>query len=161
MSITYRKAVIAACVILLTSMLSLCQERPERLKRYVPPEFHASDSGIQALLDSALTAGMDGDFSKQTGVLRDALAQCTNKGLVADKAIVEDTLAGAYFSQGKLEDAKKQWANAMSDGVDSDNLTLQADVLVAMSGLAQAAGHLSEAVDLATRAINLARTDRK
>lgn len=155
-----RKYFVISCVILLASTLTLCQQNSGLSHPYTPPEFRPSDSGIQALLDSAFKAAQDGDFAKQIELLQNALARCANKGLVSDKAIVEDNLAAAYFAQGKLEDAKKQWVNAISDGVDSSNLVLQADVLVAMSALAQAPGHLSEAVDLATRAIDLARTGK-
>ena len=101
-----------------------------------------------------------GSFSKQTQLLEDALAQCSNRGLVADKAIVEDNLAVTYFEKGKLEDAKTQWLNALSDGVTSSNLVLQADVIVAISALAQATGRVSEALDLANRAVDLARKSK-
>jgi CHAT domain-containing protein len=59
--------------------------------------------------------------------------------------------------EGELDDAKQQWRNALSDGGTSQNLALQADVLVAMSGFSQVAGNLPEALDLANRASDLAR----
>ena len=70
MSTAYRKCLVAACVILLTSILSLCQQSPEPSERYVPPEFHPSDSAVQALLDSASKAMSEGSYSERTDLLQ-------------------------------------------------------------------------------------------
>ena len=157
MSAAYHIKLVAAVVIILTSTLTLCQESSDSSKRYVPPEFQASDPEVRALLESAENSASEGRYSEGKQSLQKALARCVAGGLVADKAIVEDRLAGAYFVDGKLDDAKQQWRNALSDGGTSQNLALQADVLVAMSAFSQVAGNLPEALDLANRASDLAR----
>src|ERR1019366_5983176 len=137
----YHIKLVAAVVIILTSTLTLCQESSDSSKRYVPPEFQASDPEVRALLESAENSASEGRYSEGKQSLQKALARCVAGGLVADKAIVEDRLAGAYFVDGKLDDAKQQWRNALSDGGTSKNLALQADVLVAMSAFSQVAGN--------------------
>ena len=160
MSAAYYRNLVAAVVIILTSTVSLCQENSGSSKRYVPPEFQASDPEVRSLLDSAERSASEGKYSEGTQSVQKALARCVAKGLLADRAIVEDVLASMYFSQGHLEDAKKQWANALSDGDTSSNLALQADTLVALSASAQASGSLPEALDLANRASDLARKSK-
>ena len=50
--------------------------------------------------------------------------------------------------------------NALADGVQSSNIVLQADTLVALSVLAQATGKLPEALDLASQAVDLSRKSK-
>jgi tetratricopeptide (TPR) repeat protein len=152
--------IVAMIVIVLVSTLSLCQEAPESSKRYVPPEFQASDPEVKALIDSATESVANGNYSERTQSLQKALARCEEKEFLADKAIVEDYLGVAYLSDGKVEEATRQWANALSDGVNSQNLVLQADVLVGLSVLSQQAGNVAEALDLANRASELARKSK-
>ena len=102
---------------------------PRLIEALCSPEFQVSDPEVRILLDSAETSASEGKYSEGTQSLQKALARCVASGLPADKAIVEDVLASTYFSQGHLEDAKKQWANALSDSVTSSNLVLQADIL--------------------------------
>lgn len=147
-------------LIAFVSALGLCQEAPESSTRYVPPEFQASDAEVKALIDSATESAANGKYSERTQSLQKALARCEEKGFIADKGIVEDHLGVAYASEGKVEEATKQWANALSDGINSQNLVLQADVLVGLSVFSQQAGNVAEALDLANRALELARKSK-
>jgi len=154
------RAFATTVALILLSVGSLCGESSEAKKAYSPPELQLSDPDIKALQESASNAASEGRYSEAIGLLQKALLQCTNKGLTADRGIIEDTLASAYFSQGKLQDARDLWANALSDGIKSSNLGLQADALVAMAALAQATGNLTDAMDWASRAVEIARKGR-
>lgn len=157
MSAVGHKTLVATIAILLVSTGSLCQQPPPPSERYIPPEFRPSDPGIQNLIDSASKAATEGQYSERTKLLQQALTQCAAKSIVADKAIVEDDLGSAYFMEGRLDDARTQWINALSDSVQSSSLSVQADALVALSGLAQALGNFPEALDLSSRAVEVAR----
>jgi CHAT domain-containing protein len=127
---------------------------------YVPPELQVADSNIKAFLDSAEKSSKLGEYDDCRTFLEKALELATKQRSVADKAIVEDVLGAYYFAQGKLEGAKSQWLNSLSDGVTVSNLVLQADVLVALSGLQQASGHLDEAMKTMNQALGLSRKSK-
>ncbi len=92
--------------------------------------------------------------------LQKALEFSTKQKSPSDRAIIEDKFAVYYFTQGKLEGAKVQWLNALSDGVAVSNLVLQADVLVALSALQQANGHLDQAMKAVDQALDLSRKSK-
>jgi CHAT domain-containing protein/tetratricopeptide (TPR) repeat protein len=146
--------------LLLTSKFGLGQGASTQPSEYIPPELQASDPQVKAYVDSAKQAARGGDYAESMNQLERALAYCAMKGCVADKAIIEDGLAVAYFGRGKLGDAKRLWASALSDGVDASNLVLQADVMVALSTLSQAAGNQTGALDLANQAVDIARKSK-
>jgi CHAT domain-containing protein/tetratricopeptide (TPR) repeat protein len=146
--------------LLLTSKFGLGQGASTQPSEYIPPELQASDPQVKAYVDSAKQAARGGDYAESMNQLERALAYCAMKGYVADKAIIEDGLAVAYFGRGKLGDAKRLWASALSDGVDASNLVLQADVMVALSTLSQAAGNQTGALDLANQAVDIARKSK-
>jgi len=152
--------IVTTIVIVFVSVFGLCQDAPESSKRYVPDEFQVSDSEVKALIDSATESAAHGNYSERTQSLQKALARCEEKKFIADKAIVEDLLGIASASDGKVEEARRQWANALSDGITSQNLVLQADVLVGLSVLSQGIGNLAEALDLANRALETARKSK-
>jgi len=145
---------------LITSMFLFGQGTSDRPQEYVPPEMQAGDPQVKSHLDSAKQAIKSGNYTESMAQLQRALEVCLKKGIVADKAIIEDSLAVAYFRQGDLNSAKKQWINALSDGVDVSNLVLEADVMVALSSLSQAAGNQTAALDLANQALEVARKSK-
>lgn len=124
---------------------------------YVPPELQASDSEVRAHLDSAEKLGQEGKYPEAFQQLQRALDLSVSKGFLSDKALTEAQLGAAYFLRGRLEDAKKQFFNAFSDSTKTKNLVLQADSLIALSSMSQATGKLPEAIDLAMKAVELAR----
>ena len=89
-----------------------------------------------------------------------AIELATKDKSLADRGIVEDKFAAYYFTQGSLDDAKSQWIRSLSDGVAVSNLVLQADDLVALSGLEQASGHPDRAMQLMTEASEVARKSK-
>ncbi len=140
--------------------LSLSGQTEKALQDSVPPELQASDPDVKAYLDSAKKLQQDGDYAGVFQQLQKALVLCTQKGLLADKALLEAKLAVAYFVQGKLEDAKQQFLSAFEDSAKTGNPVLQADTLIALSSPARASGKMDEAFDLATRALDLARKSK-
>lgn len=74
-------------------------------------------------------------------------------GGMVDYVATSDTL-------GKPEDAKQRWLSAFADSAKTRNLVLQADTLVSLFTLAQASGKMDEALDLAVRALDLARKSK-
>ncbi len=129
-------------------------------KDYVPPELQVTDPNVKAALDSADKSGKLGNYGECLKFLQKALELATSQKSLADRAIVEDKFAVYYFIQGKLEDAKSQWINSLSDGVTVSNLVLQADVLVALSSLQQLSGHLDQAMKTAHQALDLSRRSK-
>lgn len=151
---------VICCLLLISSIEAVGQQTSTPQQEYVPPELQVSDSQVKAYLDSFDKLSSNGDYIQAFQQLQKALDLCTAKGFVADKALVEARLGGAYFVQGKLTDAKKLWLDSFSDAVKTANLVLQADALVALSGMAQASGNPTEALDLGTRALDLARRSK-
>ena len=127
---------------------------------YVPVELQASSPEVKVYLDTAEKLSREGSYSESFQQLKKALDLCTNKGLVADKPLIEAKLGAASFVQGKLDDAKEYWVHSLSDSQSVSNLVLQADVLVAISSMAQSAGNPIEALDLLTKALDLARKSK-
>jgi len=129
-------------------------------ERYVPPELQAADPNVKAFLDSAEKSAKLGNDGECLTSLQKALELATKQKSLADKGIVEDKLAVYYFIQGKLEDARSQWVNSLSDGMAVSNLVLQADVLVALATLQQASGHLDQAMKTVNQALDLSRKSK-
>jgi len=144
----------------LASPLSLSGQTEKAPQDSVPPELQASDPDVKAYIDSAEKLQQDGNYADGFQQLQKALDLCTQKGLLADKALLEAKLAVAYFVQGKLEDANQQFLNSFADSTKTGNLVLQADTLIALTALAQASGKMDEALGLATRALDLARKSK-
>jgi tetratricopeptide (TPR) repeat protein len=127
---------------------------------YVPPELQVADPNVKALLDSADKSATLGNYGECLSFLQLALKLATKQKSLADRAVVEDTLAVYYFQQGRLEEAKSQWLNSLSDGVAVSNLVLQADVLVALSALSQQGGDLDQSLKGANQAVELAKRSK-
>jgi CHAT domain-containing protein len=139
---------------------TLAQQTGGAPQDYVPVELQASNPEVKAYLDTAENLSGEGSYSESFQQLRKALDLCTGKGLVADKPLIEAKLAVASFMQGKLDDAKEYWVRSLSDSQTASNLVLQADVLVSISSMAQAAGNLTEAIELITKALDLAKKSK-
>jgi len=129
-------------------------------QRYVPPELQIADPNVKAYLDSADKSAKLGNDGECLTSLQKALELATKQKSLADKGIVEDGLAVYYFTQGKLEDARSQWVNSLSDGMAVSNLVLQADVLVALATLQQTSGHLDQAMKTVNQALDLSRRSK-
>src|SRR6266852_8165813 len=124
----------AVCIVLFSlCLLARSQSSGPPRQAYVPPELQVSNPDVKALVDSADKSAKLGNYGESLPFLQKALGLAMKQKSLADRAIIEDTLAVYYFAQGKLDDAKSQWLNALSDGVAVSNLVLQADVLVALS----------------------------
>jgi len=147
-------------LVALASPLSLSGQTEKAPQDYVPSELQASDPDVKAYLDSVEKLQQDGNYADGFQQLQKALDLCTQKGLFADKALLEAKLAVAYFVQGKLEDANQQFLNSFADSTKTGNLVLQADTLIALTALAQASGKMDKALGLATRALDLARKSK-
>jgi len=129
-------------LVALASPLSLSGQTEKAPQDYVPSELQASDPDVKAYLDSVEKLQQDGNYADGFQQLQKALDLCTQKGLLADKALLEAKLAVAYFVQGKLEDANQQFLNSFADSTKTGNLVLQADTLIALTALAQASGKM-------------------
>jgi CHAT domain-containing protein len=145
---------------LLLSQFAVAAPQTTAHQDYVPPELLVTDPNVKAALESADKSGKLGQYGECLKFLQKALELATSQKALADRAIVEDKFAVYYFTQGKLEDAKAQWINSLSDGVTVSNLVLQADVLVALSALQQISGHLDQAMKTAQHALDLSRRSK-
>ena len=149
------------CVLLLSPCaVGTSQSLAEPRQRYVPPEMLVANSELKSLLDAANHSADLGNYEECFATLQRALDFSTRQNSLGDKAIVEDHLAVAYFTQGKINDAKSQWLSSLSDGIAVSNLVLQADVLVALSALSQQEGDLNQSLRLANQALDLARKSK-
>ena len=152
---------LAVCILLFSlSAIGDSQIAPSLYRTYVPPELQVSDSNIKALLDAAQKSAKLGNYSESLTSLQKALQLAKKQKSLGDRAIVEDWFALYYFTQGRVEDAKVQWLNALSDGMAVSNLVLQADVLVALSALQQVSGHLDQAMKVVHQALDLSQRSK-
>ena len=65
-------------------------------------------------------------------------------------------MAKALAGQGRLEEAERVAAEAVTMGADSDMLGMQAAALLDLAGVLRLAGRAAEAVPLARQALELA-----
>ena len=126
----------------------------------IPSELQVSDPNIKRILDDVDSSTALGKRADCPPYFARAIDLATRDKSLADRGIVEDKFAAYYFTQGKLDDAKSQWIRSLSDGVAVSNLVLQADDLVALSGLEQASGHPDRAMQLITEASEVARKSK-
>jgi CHAT domain-containing protein len=155
-----RTRVTAAFAFLLCACtMALAQQSP-KANRYVPPELQATDFAVKNDLDSADGLSAQGNYGQVEQTLQKALARCIEKGLIADRAIVEARLAVLYFSKGQLDQARDHFQNSFSDAVSTSNLALQADTLVALASFSQAIGKTTEAVATLTKALDVSRKSK-
>jgi CHAT domain-containing protein len=159
---SYLRFIVLAAYFLLLSLCAVANSQSSDAPRqaYIPPELRVADRDIKALLDSAEKFARLGNYGENLVFLQKALELATERKSVGDRGIVEDKIAVYYFTQGKLEDAKSQFLNSLSDGVAVTNLVLQADVLVALSALQQVSGHLDQAMKTVNQALNVSRESK-
>ena len=122
-----------------------------------PSELQASDPNIKRLLDSIESSEAAGKYADCPAYFTQALELATKQRSFADRGVVEERFATFYFVQGRVEDAKSQWVNSLSDAAAVSNLVLEADVLIALSDLEQASHHPQHALQLILQATELAR----
>ncbi len=108
-------------------------QQPPSPKRYIPPEFQASDQEIRKLLTTAELESEAGEYESAFADFKAALELSQKKGLVGDRAIAEESVASGYFSLGKVDESIKLYQASLQHATESSNLVLQADVLVALS----------------------------
>jgi len=123
-------------------------------------ELQATDPEIRALLEEARSSVDIGNYDVAFSKAKTALDLAETKRLVGDKALAEQLVAIGYFGSGKVEDSLKLYRASLQDAIDSSNLVLQADVLVALSTSPQSQGNLTGALDLLTRALELANQSK-
>src|SRR5713226_6923382 len=123
----------------------------------LPAEFRPSDPQITQLLESAYTDSDNGDRNHASAFLQDALKVCTSKKLVSDCAIVETAIGYQAFTMGHLQDAERIYRSALRDAQESGNLTLQAELLVSLASAPRIDGRISDALDLVSQALDIAR----
>ena len=131
-------------------------QQPPSPKRYIPPEFQASDQEIRKLLTTAELESEAGEYESAFADFKAALELSQKKGLVGDRAIAEESVASGYFSLGKVDESIKLYQASLQHATESSNLVLQADVLVALSTVPQFQGDSSEALDLLSKALDRA-----
>lgn len=125
--------------------------------RDIPPQEQAADPQVRSLLESAVKLSEQGDYTASFQQLRNGLDLTIARGLLSDRAILEAKLGASYLLRGNVPGAREQWRNAYSDAVKTDNLVLQADVLVSISSTSQLLDASEDTRDLATQAVETAR----
>ncbi len=131
-------AVLCLVLCLLLSLGEACaftEPASKQQEEYIPPELQASDPQVKSYIDASYKLAQQANYAEAFQQLQKALDFCSRKGLVADQALLEAKIAGAYFVQGKLEESKQHWGAAYSDALKTQNLVLQADTLVALSSM--------------------------
>jgi tetratricopeptide (TPR) repeat protein len=129
-------------------------------KEYVPSEMQVVDPEVQTYLDSEDAKGRSGEYDRAFLLLQKALELCSKKDLRADKALIEDKIGATYALRGNFELAKQNFLSAYSDSTDIGNLVLQADALIGLSSIAGSYQKMDEALDLANRALEIARKSK-
>jgi tetratricopeptide (TPR) repeat protein len=133
-------------LVVVTSIPSHCQT-PSAINRDIPVELQATDPEIRTLLEESRSSADIGNYDVALSKAETALDLAETKGLVGDKALAEQLVAIGYFGSGKLEDSFKFYRASLQDAIDSSNLVLQADALVALSTLPQLQGNLPGALE--------------
>ena len=139
------------CLCLVLSLTARSQQPPVA-RRYIPPELQASDQEIRKLLMAAESKSEAGENESALADSRAALELAEKKGLVGDRAIAEESVASGYFASGRLDESFKLYQASLQDAIDSSNLVLQADALVALSALPQLQGNLPGALEFLGKA---------
>ncbi len=129
-------------------------------KKFVPPELQVSDPEIRQLVESTQQQSGCGSLERSISLLRKAQELSTSRKLISDRALIEDSLGGLFFANGKLEDARQMFVRALEDGVSSSNLAVQADVLVALAVFEQVKEEPGAGIDLLQRALEKARKSK-
>ena len=153
------RLVVGICVCLLFSLVARTQQEPAAI-RYTPPELQASDQEVRKLLTSAESKSDSGDYESAFADAKAALELAKRKGLVGDRAIAEDSVAIGYFVLGKLDESVKLYQASFQDAIDSSNLVLQAEVLVALSIAPQVQANFPGAIELVSKALDRANQSK-
>ncbi len=146
-------------VCLLLSLVAHTQQEPAA-NRYTPPELQASDQEVRNLLTSAESKSDSGDYESAFADAKAALDLAKTKGLVGDRAIAEDSVAIGYFVLGKLDESVKLYQASFQDAIESSNLVLQAEVLVALSIAPQFQANFPGAIELVSKALDRANQSK-
>jgi CHAT domain-containing protein len=156
-----RQLAIVSCVLRLFVFLPCLMGQVQGdSKDYVPNEMQVADPEVKTYLDSADSQEKDGDYEQAFLQLEKAFDLCVKKDLHSDKAILEATIAAAYVVRGDIDHAKQFWLSADTDSVAVGNLVLQADALMALSGIARSYQKMDEALELATQALEIGRKSK-
>jgi CHAT domain-containing protein len=156
-----KQLAIVSCALMLLVFLPSCLPQAQGDKEdYVPNEMQVADPEVKTYLDSADTQGRNGEYEHAFVQLQKALDLCVNKKLHSDKALLEAKIAASYVVRGDIEHAKQYWLSADADSMAVGNLVLQADALIALSGIAKSYQKMDEALELATQAMEIARKSK-
>ncbi len=154
-----RSWLILILCILGLSFPAFCQRMPDTA-RYVPPELQPADPEVRNMIQSARTDYEAGRYEIAFSEEKTALAIAEKKNLVGDKALAEEDVASGYFAAGNLEESIKSYRASLQDAIDSSNLVLQADVLVALSTSPQLQGNMPGALELLNSALDRANQSK-
>ena len=86
---------VCACIVWPSTARS--QQTPTP-KRYTPPELQANDQEIKQLLSAAESKSEAGEYESAFADKKAALDLAEKKGLIADRAIAEESVASGYFA---------------------------------------------------------------
>lgn len=156
-----KQLAIVSCVLRLLIFLPSCTAQAHGDNEdNVPNEMQVADPEVKTFLESADKQGKNGEYEQAFGQLQKALDLCVNKNLHSDKALLEAKIAASYVVRGDIEHAKQYWLSADADSMAVGNLVLQADALIALSGIAKSYQKMDEALELATQAMEIARKSK-
>ena len=131
-------------------------QQTSNAKPNIPIELQAADPAVRALLEAAEAESGLGHYDLAISKAKAALELAHSKGFVGDKAICEEIIASGYAVSANLDESFRFYQASFQDAVDSSNLVLQGDVLVALSMLPGMEGNQQAAIDLLTKAQNTA-----
>ena len=145
------RLLVCVCFCLVLSPAARSQQPPVA-RPYIPSELQASDQEVRELLAAAESKSEAGEYETAFADSKAALELAEKKGLLGDRAIAEESVATGYFASGKLDESLKLYQASLQHAIDSSNLVLQADALVALSTLPQLRGNLPGALELLAKA---------
>lgn len=119
----------------------------------LPAELIAAEPEIRALLNYEDKPCKPGGFQGSADDLQKALQIAESRGLIGDRAIVEERLAAALMGEGKFEESFNIFQKALQDSIDTKNEVLEADILIALASEAQLKGNNPKAFELDSRAL--------
>ena len=155
-----RLAILNCAYLCLVFCLTAYSQEAPVPKPYVPPELQAGDQDVRSLLTSAKSKAEAGEYESAFADSKSALELAEKKGLLGDRAIAEAYVAQGYFASAKLDDSFKYYRASLQHALETSNLVLQADVLVALSALPQLRDNLPEALELLAKATDRANQSK-
>jgi hypothetical protein len=99
----------------------------------LPAELTPADPEIRLMLGVDDTPCKAPNVNERVETLRKAMEIAEARGLIGDRAVIEEALASTRLAQGNAEEAFLLFQKALQDSIDARRPILQADILISLT----------------------------